>query len=456
MSEDLRYNEEGGGSAFSDEEMKKYSSLLRAAYPSPQKSIKNSVMAQIRAEKDGKALKTADSTKNKTKHGKAKRLLVRYGSLAACLAIVTLVGVNILPQITKKSASMNETVSAYSLESGSAEIAYDETPAEEERSVQSNAVRNDIVKNSHMSLSLFPSVYGSAVIEEESDTALPESSDDIPENGECDIECKSTPTNDVYEAADEGILAGALYSSGTSGAEDSSASAGDGYSMMDSAELGSAHMNYIYSPVKSCAHSSVFRNSYHDIPKNLVALAGKEEFSDWAFSLTDEDKCAVNMASFYRYFSEKDETFAAKFRDFALGDGAYYCDIPDISLFEDGRWDEITAYYENGGDKTGSEQDYFEYKYKTALISEVGVSSYTSWLSKSGMKYVSDWSIADIAAAFGISAERLGEIYDSVKTDFEREYPDCTLFTYDFEKIVSNMQANAAGARERDAEYRIY
>ena len=88
--------------------------------------------------------------------------------------------------------------------------------------------------------------------------------------------------------------------------------------------------------MKSCAHSSVFRNSYHDIPKNLVALAGKEELSDWAFSLADEDKCAVNIVSFYRYFSEKDETFAAKFRDFALGDGAYYCDIPDVSLFEEG------------------------------------------------------------------------------------------------------------------------
>ena len=80
MSEDLRYNEEENGAVFSDEEMKKYSSLLRTAYPTPQTSIKNSVMAQIRAEKDGKVLKAADSTKNKTKHSKAKRLLVRYGS----------------------------------------------------------------------------------------------------------------------------------------------------------------------------------------------------------------------------------------------------------------------------------------------------------------------------------------------------------------------------------------
>ena len=78
MSEDLRYNEEENGAVFSDEEMKKYSSLLRAAYPTPQTSIKNSVMAQIRAEKDGKVLKAADSTKNKTKHSKPKRLLVRY------------------------------------------------------------------------------------------------------------------------------------------------------------------------------------------------------------------------------------------------------------------------------------------------------------------------------------------------------------------------------------------
>ena len=30
------------------------------------------------------------------------------------------------------------------------------------------------------------------------------------------------------------------------------------------------------------------------------------------------------------------------------------------------------------------------------------------------------------------------------------------LFTYDFEMIVSDTQTNARGARERDAEYRIY
>lgn len=451
MSEDLRYNEEENGAVFSDEEMKKYSSLLRAAYPTPQTSIKNSVMAQIRAEKDGKVLKAADSTKNKTKHSKAKRLLVRYGSLAACLAIVTLVGVNVLPHIMKKSASMNDTASAYSLEAEADVLISDENPAEEERSAQSNAARNDIVKNSHMSLSLIPPVYGSAVIEEENETALPESSDDIPERAEPEAELKSAPTNDFSEEACGGILMGSAAAEEGDAGDDRAMN-----SMMTSVELSSTHFNYIYIPMKSCAHSSVFRNSYHDIPKNLVALAGKEEFSDWAFSLADEDKCAVNIVSFYRYFSEKDETFAAKFRDFALGDGAYYCDIPDVSLFEEEKWDEITAYYENGGDKTGSEHDYFEYKYKTALISEVGVSSYTSWLSKNGMKYVSDWSIADIAAAFGISAERLGEIYDSVKTDFEREYPDCTLFTYDFEMIVSDTQTNARGARERDAEYRIY
>ena len=76
MSEDLRYNEEENGAVFSDEEMKKYSSLLRAAYPTPQTSIKNSVMAQIRAEKDGKVLKAADSTKNKTKPVKQRGFLL--------------------------------------------------------------------------------------------------------------------------------------------------------------------------------------------------------------------------------------------------------------------------------------------------------------------------------------------------------------------------------------------
>ena len=64
------------------------------------------------------------------------------------------------------------------------------------------------MKNSHMSLSLIPPVYGSAVIEEENETALPESSDDIPERAEPEAELKSAPTNDFSEEACGGILMG--------------------------------------------------------------------------------------------------------------------------------------------------------------------------------------------------------------------------------------------------------
>ena len=53
---------------------------------------------------------------------------------------------------------MNDTASAYSLEAEADVLISDENPAEEERSAQSNAARNDIVKNSHMSLSLIPPV----------------------------------------------------------------------------------------------------------------------------------------------------------------------------------------------------------------------------------------------------------------------------------------------------------
>ena len=169
MSEDLRYNEEENGAVFSDEEMKKVlvPSSCSISYAANEHK-KTPSWHRYARKKTGKVLKAADSTENKTKHSKAKRLLVRYGSLAACLAIVTLVGVNVLPQITKKSASMNDTASAYSLETAADVLISDENPAEEERSAaQSNAARNDVVKNSHMSLSLIPPVYGSAVIEEE-------------------------------------------------------------------------------------------------------------------------------------------------------------------------------------------------------------------------------------------------------------------------------------------------
>lgn len=438
MKEVTEHSAEKNGDVFSDEEMRTYASLLKDAYPEPRGNIKDSVMAQIRRNsyaeiKINKKLKT-------------RRLIVRYGSLAACLAVITLAGINILPRLADSTSSDSASVAVVSDDAALTEEAYAavtaDTAAEAAAETTAATTQEDadsadkgraILKN--YSLSMFVPVHGSAVIEDEEETAVPQT-DDIPEDDK-------TVSNDGTEellagayADEDGVYYGAVIES----------------SLMASSFGG----NYVYVPTKNCAHSSVFRNSYHDIPKKLISIVGEDEFNAWAFSLTEDGDCAVNMVSFYRYFTEADDTFAEEFRNFAEGDGAYYCDIPDVSLFEEGKWDEIEAYYNNGGNPEESIDDYFEYRFKTALITEIGVSSYTKWLAENGMNNISDWAISDLAGAFDISLDRLGEIYDSEKAEFKSEYADCTLFAYDFDKIITDSETGVIYGGEKDAEYRIY
>ncbi len=412
----------------SDEEMRSYASLIAEAYPSPKRSIKDSVMAEIRGTKN---TATDIIISKKTKR---RKLFVRYGSLAACLAIVVLVGIGVLPRLTDRIAVSTDSAVGSAAEAYAAETEQyeDEKIAETSATVTEsaddsagNGKGSAILKN--YSLSLFTPVHGSAVIEDEETADVPQG-DDIPEEDE-----EGALLYDTSENAD---MAGYGLSVGAS-------------------LMTESYTRYVYIPTVSCVHSSVFRNSYHDIPKKLINAVGEDEFNAWAFSLTEDGKCTVNIVSFYRYFANEIDTFAEEFAEFAAGDGAYYCDIPDISLFEDGKWDEIEEYYIGGGSYDESVGDYFEYRFKTALITEIGVSSYTGWLANNGMKNVSDWSISDAVGAFDISRERLEEMYDKVKTDFESEF-DTVPFTYDFDKIVSNTVSNGLSGRECDAEYRIY
>lgn len=424
MKEDIKLKHENDASAFTEDELELYHELLKSAYPSPKRSIKDSVMAEVRSE--SKVLEVADSRKQKNKN-KRMRLLVKYGSLAACLALVTLVGVKLIPNYSLMTADTtgNEAVR---MSEGAFETS---AVAADEDSVKNNV----LVKNYAMTLFATPA-YGSAVIEDEvcekySDEA--EAADDEIEYGVAAEEAV------VEEAVEEEIEneRSAVY-------------------LMNTVPMNSSYTYYIYAPVTGCEHSNVFRNSYHDIPKNLIALAGKEDFNRWAFETTESSRSEVNMVEFYRHFSKDNRKFVSAFRAFVEGDGSYYCDIPDVDLFENGEWDKITEYYDNGGEYNKCVGNFFEYRYKNALIAEITVSEYTKWLSKNGMLYLSDWSISDMACDFDITAERLSEIYDVVYEKFIKEYPDAELFTYDFDLLASQIRAEYTDGLARDTEQRIY
>ncbi len=408
-------------------ENERLATLLKEAYPGPKTDIRSSVMAQIQAE---------SSVKKISKIQRRRRLLVRYGSLVACMAIITLVGVKTLPKYIVNEDTSEAQV--YDTETEAFFADGDESSVERSGSA--------VVKNYKTSLFASP-VYGSALLEDDELDAYDDcDGDDIPEECLVSDDCATyVPTFFSERAAI------------TESAEDCEAAIEESPAEEAATESGTGAIFYRYIPVKNCEHSSVFRNSYHDIPKNLVSAVGNEEFNSWAFETVEEGRGEVNMVTFYRHFSQTDEDFAVNFRSFAEGDGAYYCDIPAVELFENGEWDKIAEYYENGGEYDKMVENYFEYKFKTALISEIGSSKYTRYLLKNGIKSVSDWAISDIVRDFGISKERLSEIYDEVRANMEAEYPTASLFTYDFDKITAaNESVGIGNGRAVDYEYRIY
>lgn len=440
MSDHLKHKKKLTSDCMNESELEEYLELIKIAYPQLKDSVKDKVMARIR-NSEGEQIEQLPSDElccaivgTKQRHGsratreKIGRILLRYGSLAACLAIVALAGFKLLPSYMNRAGSASSDNAVY---------------------MDSLDIQNKAAVKQSIPMPFAASAEEGAIAEEnevdDADASLYSSYSDIPEGDGADtakayaesiVEEEKTVSNGNIMFS----MSGALY---------------------DCAD-GAPYGLYKYTPVSDCAHSSAFRNSYHDIPRAMINLVGEDEFNNWAYETSLEDRCGVNIASFYEYFSGLDSGFSAEFTALLLGDTAYYCDYPAPELFTEGRFDEIEEYYSGGGELEKAIGNYFEYKFKTALISKAGVSIYTGWLDKCGIKYMSDWSIADITGAFGFTAEELSEVYGDVKAKLLKEYPDAALFSYDFAKITNDAQ-NSAGkmssgvgeGRLKDAEYRI-
>ena len=89
----------------SDGEKAIYLEVIRSAYPAPKTDIRAAVTEKIRLEKNnGKILSGIPSAS--AKKSKFTKAFVKWGSLAACAAIVCLAGIRILPVLTAKAENM--------------------------------------------------------------------------------------------------------------------------------------------------------------------------------------------------------------------------------------------------------------------------------------------------------------------------------------------------------------
>lgn len=411
------------------EEYRLYREILESAYPKPKKDIKKGVMDAIRAESAksndySDAIILPGNNKNKPKKKKfSTQTFVKWGSLAASIVIIAGVGIKVLPVLLTPSVTYDTaSQEQYSMTVTRAYNSYESAPEENSAANGSNdgffysvpnqgneATPNPAIADEYYKEAL--DIFEGAVEEEADEEAVEEAvAEEAVEEAEFEIS-----TSADYTESDTGSV---FY---------------DVPNPSDSMII-SAETETKVEPMINCAHTEVFRDSYHEIPSLLIDEVGADEYYAWANSVTRDDSCAVNIYNFVHHFGISQAMFAMYL---SQSDIAYYCDYPIDILYECSA-EEADKYYRNGGRYAEMVKDYFEYEFKLALISEIGTEAYTEWLSEISCSSIRGWSISQMVLDNSIDAGRFGEIYDStVKTFSEEheEYEGYALPEYDLVRV---------------------
>lgn len=86
-----------------DDELALYLEVLSSAYPEPKTDLKEAVTARIRDEQDQSS---QAKKKSYTDRKKIAAKIVKWGSLAACTAIICLAGIKVIPSLGAKSENL--------------------------------------------------------------------------------------------------------------------------------------------------------------------------------------------------------------------------------------------------------------------------------------------------------------------------------------------------------------
>lgn len=394
------------------EEYRLYREILESAYPKPKKDIKKGVMDAIRAESaksndysDAIILPGNNQSKNRPKKKKfSTQTFVKWGSLAASIVIIAGVGIKVLPALLTPSVTYDTaSQDQYSMTATSAYNSYESAPEENTAAYDSEndgflyksvlSQDNEAMANPAISDEYYEEAAAEAVVE---DAVVEEAVEEAAEDAEFEI----STTADYTESETGSVF----------------------YDVPDPSDsmIISAETEANVEPIINCAHTEVFRDSYHEIPSFLIDEVGADEYYAWANSVTRDDSCAVNIYNFVHHFGISQAMFAMYL---SQSDIAYYCDYPIDILYECSA-EEADEYYRNGGRYAEMVKDYFEYEFKLTLISEIGTEAYTEWLSEVGCSSIRGWSISQMVLDNSIDAVRFGEIYDKTVKIFSEEYEE--------------------------------
>lgn len=367
------------------EELALLKEALDAAWPPPQKSLRDGVMVQIRRERA--------AAKRRAFLNRA----VKYGSLAACLLLVTAAGFRILPGLASKSADM--AADAYNMASA---------PAEAEVMEYADADGNGEIPKKTMLFSTQSTVLGTEDVTEdvvEAEEAMPETQ---PETAAPMLMfAAGSKTGEAEEAA----------------VTECEAEAAEETALADDA------------PEILCDHSGVFADSYHTIPDVIIACTGEDVYLAW---LDGTGGCERNIADYLNYMEENSSVLLSDIEMIYDATDLWYRYDWNFSLFGTGDSDAIEEYYRNGGDFAGMVKRDSEYRFKLALLDETGAAMNVD---------VCAWSIADLVEAENITLAALTEIYEKSAVGVEADYPGYAPQQYDLAALH-----DYAYSAENDAE----
>ena len=361
---------------------------LDTAWPPPKHSIRDGVMAQVKRERTA---------------AKRRRLLsrtVKYGSLAACLVLVTLAGFRILPSLTSKSAEMADAgyfyaagtdgaaAQGYSDEDNGAE--YDEEPTE--------AI-------------LYTTTTSTYAAEEPAASVTEEApAETVPET-------EAAPSNKMMFAA-----APAETSPETAAPEMESPEMEAEYEAdiveCEAEEVFSDTLTAV-SDTASCPHSGVFADSYHTIPEIVIACTGEDVYLAW---LDGTEGCDRSIAGYMDYMEENTHVLLSDIEMIYDATDLWYRFDWNFDLLESDDIAAIEDYYQSGGNFAEMVKRDTEYRFKLALLDETGAEKSVD---------VCAWSIADLVEEEKMTLSTLTAVYEASADEVEEDYPGYAAQEYD-------------------------
>ncbi len=355
-----------GVEELTEEEMRLYKEALETAFPHPSHHLAPDVMAAVRKEEARK--------KNQ------RRLILRWGSLAACVALVALVGIKTLPSLLSPD-----------------KIAYD-------------AAENGSYAATYKSTD--DALLYSAMLDSDEDARIAYGgSEEVPEMAvETEIVVENdngaNAKRDATDTASGVITEDGLISVSTT-----------------ATDVAEPECEEVF----RCAHENAAQNSYHNIPEALIREVGREPYDKWAEQASKDDPCGANIYAFIQHFQFPAITFTMLMQTTDL---AYFYDYPQDLLYGEDA-EAVAAYYEKGGNAEGMLADGFEYELKKNLALSIGEKAYKEWLESFPLGTVRSWSMARFLQDHGFGEGDFIRVYNKTVADYAEIYPDFVPQEYD-------------------------